>query len=164
MNHLTLYGYVFRCPDCGSPGEPESRCQGHEGPLGGTPYEPERVPVRVPGVGEEPRYTLEQVREGLLSAEAKAAAAASWDDAHAQKLARFMQSVRPGEVAQPMENSDIAGTALEAALDHFTQQPAGVGAEEWPPGTVTCEHGGPIKDCEFGCSDGNQQPQGGGGQ
>jgi hypothetical protein len=60
-------------------------------------------------------YSLEEIRERLGSDEAKRAAATVWDRAHAEKMARFMQSVRPGEAAQPMENSDIANAALEAA-------------------------------------------------
>lgn len=54
--------------------------------------------------------------EELLSGEAKSAAAAVWDQAHGEKMARLMQSLRPGEVVQTMENSEVAETALHAAL------------------------------------------------
>lgn len=66
----------------------------------------------------EGRERLEKV---LLGNAPKSAAAATWDDAHSKKMARFFADARPGEVAQPMENSDVAGKALEAALSAIDQ-------------------------------------------
>lgn len=87
-----------------------------------------RVEIRT-GVAEDlaaalpalEKHLFSQWREGLLSDEAKRIAAARWDEGHAAKLTQYLRSARPGEVAQPMENSDIAGAALEAALDHLEQ-------------------------------------------
>jgi hypothetical protein len=93
--------YVHRCPDCGSLGEPESRCGGHEGPLGGGPYEPKRLPVRVPGVGEEPAY-LTWLKEQVERADAEVVAGGAFGNVSAAERRAF-----------------------EAALDHFTRQPAG---------------------------------------
>lgn len=60
---------IYRCPVCGSTGEEGGRCRdGHSVPVA---YRPgfqgfRRKPVRVPGVEEKPRSTLEQVTAGLL--------------------------------------------------------------------------------------------------
>jgi len=70
--------------------------------------------VRVPKVGEEPRYTLEQVRAGLLSDEVA-------DTGDANLMAR--SEVNPERLVPDFRSG------LVAALDHFSQQPAGVGAD-----------------------------------
>ena len=47
--------FVYRCPECGSSGPEESRCQAHEPPMADalcTRKGPKRKPVGVPGVGE----------------------------------------------------------------------------------------------------------------
>jgi hypothetical protein len=134
-------------------------------------------------VGEEPRYTLEQVRELLLGDGAKAV------------VVDFLGAWSFCPVSQASEKSrscleDAAKQLLEA-LDHFTQQPAGAGADllapefsggsgsDTPeaspdPGGTACPRCG-SEVCaadrkarleleelaEELDSDGNQQPQGG---
>jgi hypothetical protein len=127
--HLTLPAYLkdgdlilYRCPECGSAGPEGSRCGGHEAPLEVCDLRgPERVAVRVAEVGEPERFTLEQVRAGLLSDGALIAAAAKhryWD--LLQVDSRMTKADLVKEEALPM---------VRAALDHFTRQPAGVGAD-----------------------------------
>jgi len=89
-------------------------------------------------VEEEPRYTLEQVREGLLSAEALNAA----------------------EVQR--QAGRRAATIVNAALVHFTQQPAGVGAGLVPSQEFHSAPGDPVAAPRVSAdSDGNHQPLGG---
>lgn len=132
MNHLTLYAYeqdgelfVYRCPECGSTGEAGSRCGSHEPPLevageGG----PKRVPVRVPGVGEERRFTVEDL-EGLLGDDECAAGAEALTHREATR----------GEIVEVRLE---VRAALNHFLDHFTQQPDSDGNQQPLGGVVWC--------------------------
>jgi hypothetical protein len=98
---------------------------------------------------QEPRFTLEQVRAGLLSDEACAKGAEALTHREATRA----------EVVEVRYE-------IEAALDHFIQQPAGVGADADSESST----GSPRSDARVfsgenvsADSDGNQQPQGGGG-
>ncbi len=167
MNHLTLHAYeedgelfVWRCGVCGSTGEAGSACL-HEPPMA----DPrsgwvDREQVRVPGVVEEPRYTLEQVEDGLLSDGALDAVAMVLDEEFARETG-----------GEAVTDFALAKRLVTAVLDHFTQQPAGVGAEgcerckgtghNWEPGpTGEPISTGPCPDCDAvsSDSDGNQQP------
>lgn len=123
MNHLTLHAYevdgelsVYRCPECGSTGPTASRCGAHEPLFADHGWKgPKRKPVWVPGVGEEPRYTLEEVRAGLLSKEVIGS------------LTRQIVRESDGEVISLAY--DKVRDAVAESLDHFTQQPAGVGVD-----------------------------------
>lgn len=189
MNHITLYAYeedgelfVYRCPVCGSPGAPNSMC-GHEPPsvdaYKHTDYV-HRVPVRVPQVEEEQRYTLEQVREpfAALAAELRQGLAYYRDrieqaeqerETEGDRAARLRAEDRDASLAHNgkvmairsvTDFDHVAGwlelhvlPKLDAAFDHFTQQPAGIGAAA--PASSAAEVPGSAD------SDGNQQPLGG---
>jgi hypothetical protein len=112
-------------------------------------------------VGEEPRYTLEQVKEGLMREVAR--------------LSASPPAVLLSDGGYQRGRGDERGTWL-AALDHFTQQPVGVGAkdcwrcegsgEAWSIAGERRTTTGPCPDCEgtgkaSADSDGNQQPLGG---
>ncbi len=181
--------FLHRCPVCGEPGEKGSVCE-HDPPIADA-YKgadrPERKPVRVPGVGEEPRYTLEEFGDLLLGDESVDAAAEAAHEALRPFLGGVSVWSKLWEGARK-RRIGAAQASLEAALDHFTQQPAGVGAgltlrpsretrgvRENP--LVSADSDGNQAVSQFcgtahhvlcpGCpcschSDGNQQPQGGG--
>ncbi|HSC20715.1 MAG TPA: hypothetical protein VLC07_03215 [Solirubrobacterales bacterium] len=117
---------------------------------------PERKPVRVPGVGEEPRYTLEQVR---TTDEGRRFRDELW--AVAKRLEVSEESRTLKEIATNV--ADFC-REIDHVLDHFTQQPAGVGAggpESKGPGREDDIPSGPRVAPPSADSDGNQQPQGG---
>jgi len=138
MNYLTLYGYeedgellIYRCRVCGSAGSEGSYCP-HDPPIADA-YEasggyPKRKPVRVPQAGEEPRYTLEQLLgRGAETLGRRAYERAitdlplvtpRWDEADERLRDAFTYQAR----------DDLKHFVLPA-LDHFTQLPAGVGAD-----------------------------------
>jgi hypothetical protein len=98
-------------------------------------------------VEEEPRYTLEQVREGLLSHGARVAAAQADAEARRDKSRTYPSTA-----------------AIKAALDHFTQQPAGVGADEpseQDPLSPATDGAAQSPAAVSADSDGNHQPLGG---
>jgi hypothetical protein len=136
MNPISVFAYeedgelfVYRCSECGSSGPEGSRCRGHEPPLSAPDWTgPLRKPVRVPGVGEEPRYTLEQVRAGATSFGALDAGAQAILENNAEEGERpFIGGLSTAHLVSL--RADVTA-ALEAALDHFTQQHAG----------ATCTH------------------------
>jgi hypothetical protein len=97
-------------------------------------------------VGEEPRYTLEQVRAGVLAGD-------------------FVQAFRLGMPDGFKGSVGDVRSALLDALDPFTQLPAGVGADDQAAVfRVSGQLGGNASLPVSADSDGNQQPQGGGGQ
>jgi hypothetical protein len=159
MNHLTAYAYeedgklfLYRCPErsCGSVGEPGSYCGGHDAPPADPSWRgPKRVRVLVPEAGEEPRFTLEQVRAGLLS---KAAVASAWE--------QVLEEIQPEDVLPESRGKDRTREVIAAALVHFTQQPAGVGAGRMarPSREARGARENPVISAD---SDGNQQPLGG---
>jgi len=131
--HRTVHAYeqddgtlvIYRCPEesCGSVGPRGSFC-GHDRPPSNPTWRGlERKPVWVPGVGEEPRYTLEQVRDLLLGDEVIDAGLLALPD-----LSRRWWNELPGEEREHLRRELRA--QISAALDHLTPQPAGVGAEE----------------------------------
>jgi hypothetical protein len=156
MNHLTAYVYeeggklfLYRCPECGSTGPEGSRCEAHEPPLGSAHRGPLRVRVLVPEAGEERQAeALLKVYKGVnerLSAKLEEVPGQDETNALLDLMREADQELaeRSAELAMPGETARV-----HQALHHFTQQPAGVGADN-PSSSGSAD------------SDGNQQPLGG---